>query len=278
MVPARRDSADARVHLSAALRDLPLRLQRAAFARVADPRTDDEVVRAGDRQPGRAGRAAPVREGGARRDRDRAPARLPGGARRRAVPLLRARGDLVPRHPADRAARDRDRDGSQRDLPQPSGAVRRRPRPVHDHGRACDLLHRRRLQQRGRATAADGGLARGGVRRSRGRRLADVPLRHLSAAEDGPAGRRTPRLCAQLRRGDRDHVHRGRRSDAADLDPEQPVAAEPAPDRERRRRLRDRSLDDPGLLRVEAVERVRRAAASPAARARTDVHRCQSRL
>ena len=148
------------------------------------------------------------REGGARRDRDRAPARLAGGACRRAPPLLRPRGDLVPRHPPDRAAGDRHRHGAERDLPQPPRAVRRRPRPLHDHGRARDLLHRRRLQQRRRAAAADGGVARGGLRRSRRGRLADVPLRHVPAAEDGAARGRAARVRAQLRRGDRDHVHR----------------------------------------------------------------------
>ena len=36
---------------------------------------------------------------------------------------------------------------------------------------------------------------------------------------------------------------------------DQPLAAEPAPDRQRRRGLRDPALDDPGLLRREALER-----------------------
>ena len=99
------------------------------------------------------------------------------------------------------------------------------------------------------------------------------------------ARRRAARFRAQLRRGDRDDVHRRRRPDAPDLDPQQPVATEPAPDRERRRRLRDPALDDPGLLRLEALERIegggsdrrrRRRPLAPGVRLVSGT--CQSRL
>ena len=48
--------------------------------------------------------------------------------------------------------------------------------PVHDRGRARDLLHRRRLQQRDRPPAAAVGLVRGGVGRPRRDAVADLPL------------------------------------------------------------------------------------------------------
>ena len=121
---ARPERRHARVHLLAADRDLPLRVQRPAVARLADSGPDDEVVREGDRQPGCPRRAPRLAEGGPRRDRDRTAARHARGDGGGAVPLLRARGDLVPRHPPDRAARDRDGmalNATFRNLPEPFG-------------------------------------------------------------------------------------------------------------------------------------------------------------
>ena len=66
---------------------------------------------------------------------------------------------------------------------------------------------------------------------------------------------RAARVRAQLRRGDRHDLHRRRAADAADLDPHEPLAAEPAPDRQRRRRGRDRAVPDPGLRRPAADAR-----------------------
>ena len=152
-----------------------------------------------------------------------------------------------------------------RNLPEPFGVDLGLFTIMVGHATFCIVVVYNNVVARLRRTAA---LARGGLGRPRRRRLADVPLRHVSAAEDGAARRRAARVRAQLRRGDRDDVHRRRRPDAADLDPQQPVAPEPASDRERRRGVRDPALDDPGLLRLEALERVERAAASPAARAR----------
>ena len=76
----------------------------------------------------------------------------------------------------------------------------------------------------------------GGVGRPRRRHLADVPLRHAAPDALGARRGRAARVRAVVRRGDRHHVHRRQRRDAADLDPVQPVAPQPAADRQRRRR------------------------------------------
>ena len=111
-----RHGADARVRLHADRRDRALRLQREPHPGVADQGLDARVVRPRAAQPGRARRADALGQGGARRDTPRARARHARVPCRCALPLLRPRDDLVPRHPPDRVARDRDRDGAQRDL------------------------------------------------------------------------------------------------------------------------------------------------------------------
>ena len=110
-------------------------------------------------------------------------ARRAGGL---ALPLLRPRVDLVPDHPAARAARHRDRHGAQLDL---HAGARNRPVAVHRDRRARHLLHRRGLQQRGGPAAAQRHVARGGVHGPGRERLADVPPRDLPDAADCARGR-----------------------------------------------------------------------------------------
>ena len=83
--------------------------------------------------------------------------------------------DLVPARAADCAARDHHRHGAQLVL----HVLEVQLRALDDRDRPCDLLRRRRLQQRHRAAAPRAGLAHRGVDGSRRRRLPDVPLRHL---------------------------------------------------------------------------------------------------
>ena len=158
---------------------------------VADPGLHARVVRQGDRQPGRARRAVDVAQGGARRDARSRCARHARGDRGLALPLLRPRDDLVPRHPADRAAGHRHRHGAQRDVPRGARAVRHRARAVHGHRRPRDVLHRRRLQQRRRAAAADVGA------RSRRRRPTSARDRGRRSATS--RSRRCARRCSPAR-------------------------------------------------------------------------------
>ena len=62
-------------------------------------------------------------------------------------------------------------------------------RTADDHRRPRDVLHRRRLQQRARPTAAPVGLVRGGVGRPWCRLLANLPLRDLPGAVHAAACR-----------------------------------------------------------------------------------------
>ena len=105
MAAAVGDRDHARVPLHPADRHPRLRVQLDARAEVAAGRAHLLVVRPGVPQPRRARRAGDERQGRPARDRDRARARHAGLDRRRALPLLRPRGGLVPRRPADRAAR-----------------------------------------------------------------------------------------------------------------------------------------------------------------------------
>ena len=75
-------------------------------------------------------------------------------------------------------------------------------------------------------------------------RFVTFPQLRSALVAGGAAG-----LRAELRRGDRDDVHRRRPRDAADLDPHEPLAAQPAAGRQRRRRRRDPAVDHPGLHR-----------------------------
>ena len=68
---ARRRRDHARLHLHPAARDRDLRLQRRQLPDVAAAGPDDQVVRGGDRQSGRARRAVDVDQGRGGRDRDR---------------------------------------------------------------------------------------------------------------------------------------------------------------------------------------------------------------
>ena len=82
-------------------------------------------------------------------------------------------------------------------------------RPADDRHRPRDVLHRRRLQQRRRAAAADSDVVRGGVGRPRRRR----PCRPSATSPSRCCARRcSPARCSpsrcQLRRDHRDHVHR----------------------------------------------------------------------
>ena len=68
---------------------------------------------------------------------------------------------------------------------------------------------------------------------------------HLPADALGADRGRAAGLRAELRRGDRHDVHGRRRPDAADLDPQQPLAPAQPPDRQRRRGDRRDPLGDP---------------------------------
>ena len=92
-----------------------------------------------------------------------------------------------------------------------------------------------------------GHVARGGVPGPGRRRLADLPQRHAAVAALGARGGRAAGVRAVVRRDHRDHVHRGLGADAADLDLQQLLAAQPAADRERGGPDADRDLDHPGV-------------------------------
>ena len=77
-------------------------------------------------------------------------------------------------------------------------------RHPRDHRRARDVLHRGRVQQRGRAPAADVRLARRGIDGPRGRRPDDLPLRDVPGDPHGRRSRGPPGLRAVVRR---DHRH-----------------------------------------------------------------------
>ncbi len=85
----------------------------------------------------------------------------------------------------------------------------------------------------------------------------DVPARHAAGAALGDGRGRAARVRAVVRRGDRHDVHRRPAADAADLDPHEPLAPEPAADRQRRRRAGDPAVGDPGLPRAPADRRPR---------------------
>ena len=119
-------------------------------------------------------------QGRALRDRRRARARDDGRRRRPALPLLRARGGLVP---ARAPARAPGRDHGDRALVL-LHLLGRAVLALDDRDRARDLLRRDRLQQRDRAAAAHVAVAGRSLDGPRRRRLADVPLRHLPGALD----------------------------------------------------------------------------------------------
>ena len=104
--------------------------------------------------------------------------------------------------------------------------------------RARHLLHRDGVQQRDRPAAAHR------ARTSRRRRPTSAPgiwttfrLVTFPQLRSALLAGRPARLRAELRRDHRHHIHRRvRRDDAADLDPEQHVPAEPGADRQRRSR------------------------------------------
>ena len=132
-------------------------------------------------------------------------------------------GDLVPGHPADRAAGDRHRHGAQRDL---HAGAQGRPRAVDDRRRPRDVL-RRRWSSTTSSPAC-------GARRRRSRRppptsaprprraFRDITFPQMRSALIAGA---LLAFALSLRRGHRHDVHGGRRRDAADLDPRQPLAA-----------------------------------------------------
>ncbi len=175
------------VHLHPADRDRDLRVQLVEDPRLAAARLHHSVGHRRGQQRQRPGRVHHLDQGRPGRDGDRPDPRHAGLAGRRAPPVLRPRDDLVPRHPADRAPRDRHRRRAQRHVhPGP----RHRPEPVHRDRRPRHVLHRRRLQQRDRAPAQAVGLVRGGLGRPRRRPVADVPSHHDPEHAHGAGGRR----------------------------------------------------------------------------------------
>ena len=179
-------------------------------------------------------------QGGARRDRVALVLGTLALARGRALPLLRPRDDLVPGRPADRAAGDHHRHRAATHRTRPVGID---VRAADDRDRARDLLHRHRLQQRGRAAAADVAA------RSRRRRPTSAPTAGRRSATsrcprcDGAPRRRPARLRALVRRGDRHHFTAGAQQTLPIWIFANLVAAERAADRQRRRAVRDRCLD-----------------------------------
>ena len=188
---ARRRRRHARLHLRAADRDLrstPSTAARRSSGRPTGLTHDwfgEALHNTGARDALRQ-----LDQGRDRGDRHRARARHARLVRGRPPPLLRPRDDLVPRHPADRAAGHRHRRRPQRHL---HPGLRHQPQPVHGHRRPRDLLHRRRLQQRDRAAAADLGQPRRRLRRSRRRHLADLPARDPA---EHAAPRSSPARCS----------------------------------------------------------------------------------
>ncbi len=230
----------------------PLRVQQERHAGLADREVQHEVVLGRVQRPRRTRCPEELAHRGARRDRDRTrarDARLDGGG---ALQLLRARDHHVRRDPPDRAPGDRHRARAPGDDHRRPRAVRAHVRAHDDHHRPRDLLRRRDLQQRDRADAPNGRFARRGVGRPRRRQLADVPVRDAAPDADGAPRRRAARLRALVRRGDRHDLHVGNGADAADLDLLEPLTTRRPADRERRRALRDRPVDHPGLHRHAA--------------------------
>ena len=155
--------------------DRALRVQRRHHPEPGRSRATRPSGSAGARQRGRPRRALALAQGRARRDRARDRARLAG----RASPCTASASSAARRSRSSSSCRSRCPG-----IVTGMALNRRSPRPVgiqfglfDDHHRPRDLLHRRRLQQRARAAAADAAVARGGLHRSRRRRLADVPLR-----------------------------------------------------------------------------------------------------
>ena len=96
---------------------------------------------------------------------------------------------------------------------------RRRPLPGHPGHRSRHLLHRDRVQQRGRSHAPALAEHRRGLSRPRRRPAPDLPLRAAPAHDHLAARRRLARVRAELRRDHRHHVHRrGRVPDPAAVD------------------------------------------------------------
>ena len=87
---------------------------------------------------------------------------------------LRPPGRVVPVGAADRSSRASSRHGAANGHQHPRDPFQL----VDDHDRTCDVLHRRRIQQRRRPSSTDAHIAGGGVDGPRCRRLADVPPRH----------------------------------------------------------------------------------------------------
>ena len=155
--PSARRAGHAHVHLRTARAHRALCLQQERHASLADRAVQHEVVLGRLSRRCRPRGAEELDPRGSRRDGCRARARHARLARRCPLPLLRARGDHLRRHPADRASRHRHRAGA-------AGDDHRRPRPhgcalrAHDdRHRPRDLLHRRRLQQRHRAAPSTAG-------------------------------------------------------------------------------------------------------------------------
>ena len=126
----------------------------------------------------------------------------------------------------------------------------------HDRDRARDVLHRDRVQQRDRPVAAyrralEQASADLGASGFTTFRLVTFPMIRSALLAGGAA-----RVRAVVRRDHRDHVHRRREpADAADLDLQQPVPAEPGADRQRGRGRADRVLGDPGLAGTKTLRR-----------------------
>ena len=212
---AARRARDAGVHLPAAVHHRALRVQQERHAGVADREVQHQVVLGRVQRSRRPRCAQELAPRGDRGDGHRARpghARVDGG---RALPLLRSRDDHVRGDPPDRASRDRHRARAAGDDHRRPRAARRHLRSDDDHHRARDLLHRRDLQQRDRAHAPYGRLARRGVGRPRRRQLADVPVRDAPADADRAARGWLARVRALVRRGHRHDLHVGREADAA---------------------------------------------------------------
>ena len=160
-----------------AARDHPrLRVQPVEHPELADPGLHAAVVPCRLARPGRARRTVPVAEGGADRDGRRARARDDGGVGGLALPLLRPRGALVP----PSCSRSRCPGSSRGSRSLLLHVLGRAVLALDDRHRPRDLLRRDRLQQRARPAAAHLALARRGLDGPRRRRLADLPLRHVS--------------------------------------------------------------------------------------------------
>ena len=181
---------------------------------------------------------------GLRRHRDRAGARHDGGLRGAAVPVLRPRHGLAAGHPADRAARHRHRHRAEQRLPDGARPLGIELGLFTVDRRARDVLHRRRSSTTcwpgcaGSAATSRRPRPTSAPTRSRRSGYVTFPLLRSALLAGGAAG-----LRAVLRRDHRDHVHRGPgRADAADLDLQQPVPAQPGAGRQRRRRGADRAV------------------------------------